>query len=275
MTTVSFGDTMRSGHAAYAGTVWHDRREPAYRFSQHVEMAWLDLDHLDDLYGRSWLLRDSRWSPARFRRGDYHGDPEVPLADAVRDTVAASIGVRPGGPVYLLAHLRTWGHCFNPIAVYWCFDGTGAPIAEMLEVTNTPWHERHHYVFDRRALDAGTDSPIEFAKAMHVSPFMPMDLDYSLHDSPPAERVELKLCLEREHRPVFEAGLAAERKPLDAAAIRDIVFRHPTQRVLLGIHWHAFRLWRHGARFLPHPGRGRRKSIATPSPHHDEHEVTA
>ena len=260
-----------SGHAIYSGTVWHDRHSPGYRFRQHVEMAWLDLDQLGELYGRSCLLRDRRWSPARFNRSDYHGDPRVPLADAVCDTVEASMGVRPAG-VYLLAHLRTWGHCFNPIAVYWCFDATGLPMAEMLEVTNTPWRERHAYVFDRRGSHAADDEPVEFAKAMHVSPFMPMDLDYTLHDSPPAERLDLRLSLARQGNLVFEAGLAAERRPLDAAAVRHIVFRHPTQRVSLGIYWHALRLWGSGARFLPHPRRDTRPTAPESSV---EHEVPA
>jgi DUF1365 family protein len=261
------------GHAVYAGTVWHDRRAPAYRFTQQVEMAWIDLGHLDTISGRSWLLHDRWWSPARFLRSDYHGDVDVPLGDAVRDTVAASIGERPDGPVYLLAHLRTWGHCFNPIAVYWCYDATGLPVAEMLEVTNTPWHERHSYVFDRRAQSTGDESaPIEFTKAMHVSPFLPMDLDYTLHDSPPTDRVDLRLSLAHDDVVVFDAGFVGARRPLDAAAIRRIVFRRPTQAVWLGIHGHALRLWRHGARFLPHPGRRRAATAADPS---IEHEVTA
>ena len=46
----------------------------------------------------------------------------------------------------------------------------------MLEVTNTPWGERHWYVLDAR----GDTTTTTTAKAMHVSPFLPMDLDYEV-----------------------------------------------------------------------------------------------
>ena len=50
----------------------------------------------------------------------------------------------------MLANLRTWGWCFNPIVIFWCFDTYGRPVAQVLGVTNTPWHEYHNYVLDLR-----------------------------------------------------------------------------------------------------------------------------
>ena len=45
------------------------------------------------------------------------------------------------------------------------------------EVRNTPWDERHCYVLaDRR--ETGGAAALRFAKAFHVSPFMPMDVRY-------------------------------------------------------------------------------------------------
>ena len=48
--------------------------------------------------------------------------PATPLAEAVRDLVAERTGARPDGPIRLLTHLRTLGHCFNPVSFYYCFD---------------------------------------------------------------------------------------------------------------------------------------------------------
>jgi DUF1365 family protein len=252
------------GHAIYDGVVWHHRRAPEHKFRQTDSMAWIDLDRLDDLYGRSWLLTRHRWSPVAFRRADHHGDPAVPLADAVRARVALELGIDAPGPVFLLAHLRTLGHCFNPIAVYWCTDQHGEPVAELLEVTNTPWHERHTYVLDRRAPAAGGPvEPLRFPKAMHVSPFLPMDLDYTLEDAPPEARVSLTLRVSRGDDVVFDAGLVARRHVLDHAALRRLLLRRPTQRVVLGIHLQALRLWRKGTRFLPHPARIARRPAPT------------
>jgi DUF1365 family protein len=241
--------TISAGHAAYDGTVWHHRLSPDHRFDQRVTMAWLDLDRLDDLPCGP-LLSTRSWSPARLRERDFTADGGVPLADQVRTRVERTIGVRPTGSVHLLANLRTWGYCFNPLSVYWCADEHGAPIAQVLQVTNTPWHERHVYVVDRRTQPGGR---VRFDKAMHVSPFLPMDCHYELDDTAPAERIRMRLAVVRHGTTIFEAGLAAERRPLDAAALAQALVRNPTQRVGVGIHVHALRLWRKGASFLPHP----------------------
>ena len=84
-----------------------------------------------------------------------------PLGDAVRDLVEARLGRRPTGPVHLLAQLRTFGWLFNPSPS----TTAGAPTAarstrSVLEVTNTPWGERHWYVLDAHAT-ATTAQPAE------------------------------------------------------------------------------------------------------------------
>ena len=240
------------GHALYAGRVWHRRRTPTHRIDQRVTMAWLDLDELADLEGISPLLSASHPAPARFRRSDHLGDPSLPLADAARDAVASELGIRPEGPVFLLANLRTFGWCFNPISLYFLCDGDGELVAELLDVANTPWHEHHHYVLDRR----GGASSFTFPKAFHVSPFLPMSLRYAVTSPEPGSHLRFGLTVsEQSGAEVFDAGLAATRAPLDAAGLRRLLVRTPTQRVSLGIYAHAARLWRRGAMVHPHPER--------------------
>jgi DUF1365 family protein len=63
--------------------------------------------------------------------------------------VAARTGSAPAGPVRLLTNLRYFGHCFNPVSFYYCFDEPGERVeAVVAEVTNTPWGERHAYVLE-------------------------------------------------------------------------------------------------------------------------------
>ena len=57
-------------------------------------------------------------------------------------------GSAPAGPIRLLTHLRTFGHCFNPVSFYYCFTPQEQLDAVVAEVTNTPWGERHAYVLD-------------------------------------------------------------------------------------------------------------------------------
>ena len=82
-------------------------------------------------------------------------------------------------------------------------DGGGLD-AIVLEVTNTPWGERHWYVFDAR----GGAATARTAKAMHVSPFLPMDLDYRVTWTDPGAALWLRIEAERGGVKIFEADLA-------------------------------------------------------------------
>ena len=142
-----------------------------------VAMPLLDLAEIDAVTGLHPLWSSRRPAPVWFRRADFLGDPTVPLDEAVRDLVEERSGRRPTGRVGLLANLRTWGWLFNPISLYFCAGGDGAAVETLVaEVENTPWHERCSYV-------VGAPGRHRFAKTMHVSPFLPMDVDYVLRYS--------------------------------------------------------------------------------------------
>src|SRR4051794_31858262 len=143
--TVSFS-------ATYSGAVTHRRHLPVtHSFEYRQTLLYLDLEEVPDLMGRAQLWSARRPAPGWFRRADYLGDPRVPLATAVRSLVAERTGTRPGGPIRLLAHARTFGHCFNPVAFYFCFgDDPHEVEAVVAHVTSTPWGDDHAYVIDRR-----------------------------------------------------------------------------------------------------------------------------
>jgi DUF1365 family protein len=94
--------------AIYDGWLRHRRSAPKeHAFSYRLFMLYLDLDEIDGLFARRWLWSVGRRNLAEFRRGDYHGDPNMPLDQAVRDTVASRLGRRPDGE-FLLRILRRW-----------------------------------------------------------------------------------------------------------------------------------------------------------------------
>ena len=131
--------------ALYFGVVRHRRFDAVrHSFATRLYFAYLDLDELDAAFrGRFWWSA-RRPAPMWFRRADYFGPPDVPLADAVRDAVAARTGRRPDGPVRVLTHLRAFGYVFNPVSFYYCFDRDERLQAVLAEITNTPWGERPH-----------------------------------------------------------------------------------------------------------------------------------
>lgn len=247
--------------ALYEGVIVHSRRSPvAHTFHGAIAMPLVDLERLTELR-RLWPLWSSRRAAAiRHRREDYGGshrkDPgDASLAELARDLVTAETGVRPTGPVLLLAHARTWGWLFNPLAVYFCHDRDGVAVAAVLEVTNTPWGERHRYVVP---LGDGPAS-VSVRKEMHVSPFLEDSLDYEIRVTPPGERFAVTITVRREREVLLTAALSLRRRRFDRRGLLRMLLRHPlmTHRVSAGIYLQAARLWRKRVRYVPHPGNGR------------------
>ncbi|HEX2576801.1 MAG TPA: DUF1365 domain-containing protein [Aquihabitans sp.] len=248
------GTGLRS--AIYEGTLSHRRPGPVpHAFRTDVVMAWLALEELPHALDGHPLWSARRPAPVRYRRADFHGPAAVPLEAAVRDTVAAATGARPEGPIRLLAGLRTWGWSFNPIAFYFVLTPDRTAVEALVaEVTNTPWHERHAYVLPVGAPTPA--APLRFAKALHVSPFLDLDLDHELSFSAPGgSRLTIAMDDRRGEDLVFAARLRLDRRPLDRSTMGEVLRRHPVpaQRVSAGIYRQALALARKGAPFRRHP----------------------
>jgi hypothetical protein len=237
----------------YVGTIRHRRLEPPKEFRHRLALAYVDLEELPSLLEGRLLARGP--GPLRFRRRDYMGDPTVPLPAAVRDRVSELSDARPEGPIRLLTQLRSWGMCFNPVSFYYCLDHSGERVeAVLVEVTNTPWGERHSYLL--RPGDG--HSPLlrgAFAKELHVSPFMEMDHIYEARATQPGAALSVHIESLQAGTPVFDATLALERRELTRASAARMTARYPlaTARVLALIYGHALGLKLAGARVHPHP----------------------
>lgn len=219
--------------ALYEGTVRHRRFDVReHEFAYRLHMAYLDLDELPTLLGGRLVA--SRPGIVRFRRSDYLGDPAVPLAESVRRLVGERLGSRPTGPIRMLANLRVLGHCFNPVAFYYCFDAAGRrPVALAAEVTNTPWGERHPYVLGRDP--DGGEGTIEghVSKRLHVSPFMGMDHVYEWSMADPDERLGVHIASRRGDRVAFDTTLSMTRRQLTRQSLARMTLRQPAMSMVV------------------------------------------
>ena len=239
----------------YTGLLRHRRFAPrSHEFEYRVFMPYLCLDELPTLFDGNpfWSARGR--ALAEYRRSDFLGDPAEPLDAAVRARIKEETGHVCTGPIYLLANLRYFGKTMNPIACYYCFNEDESRLEYLVaEVTNTPWDERHSYVLEGPR--EGDRLRCEFDKAMHVSPFNPMDMRYHWNSTTPGDRLSLHLENHDQRGKVFDATLSMEAEPLSQASLNRHLWRYPfmSAKVGLAIYWQALKLYFKGVPLYAHP----------------------
>lgn len=238
----------------YVGNVRHRRFAPVeHHFRRPLFMFSIDLEEVESLFRIPLLWSTKTWSLFQFRRSDYLGPADRPLAECVRELVREKLGFAPAGPIRLLTQIRCLGVVFNPISLFYCYDVDNQLQAIVAEVTNTPWRERHCYVVpfsgDRRV--AGYDNDKEF----HVSPFMPMDMRYRWRVTEPDERLTVQLENRQGDAKVFDALLQLTRRELTPSGVARLALRFPLMpaQIVAAIYWQALRLWQKKVPYHPHP----------------------
>lgn len=242
----------------YTGHISHYRLSPVKNgFRYRIFFVCLDLSELDSVFSGRWFWSVDRCNLAFLRRKDHFGDPALSIEESVRNLVVERTGKRPDGSIQMVCHLRYWGHCFNPATFYYCYDRDGQHLEYVVvEVCNTPWNETHCYVIDLDGESGGASlSQHTLTKTFHVSPFLPMDIEYRWQFSHPGD--DLHVLMEDYHlgEKVFGAQLDLKRKQINGPALARVLFAYPfmTMKVVLAIYYQAARLWFKGAKFYPHP----------------------
>lgn len=249
------------------GTVFHRRQWPMeHAFAYRTGWLLLDTREGSSLLDRGWWCGFSRPGLMRYHRADFlagpTGDRTGQLDAAVRDRVEQATGTRPLGAIQILTNLRMAGHCFNPVSFYFCRDQAGSVQVIVAEITNTPWGDRFAYVLspvDNRGTTV--DHRYSFAKAFHVSPFQPMEQQYSWRFRFSPSRVAIHMVthqtIEGSERQVFEASLAVALTPATPGRLFRHVVAWPFMavRILYAIYRQALTLWWKRAPFSTHPAK--------------------
>ena len=242
----------------YKGELYHHRYLPREnKFTYIVFFMFLDLNELEHVFDGRWLWSVGRANVANFKRSDYLGPPDIPLDQAVRDRVEQKLGERPAGPIRILTHLRYYGHCFNPVSFYYCYDAADTRVEYIVaEITNTPWRERHSYVLRVKPnQEKEKRLRFQFSKKFHVSPFMDMNFWYDWHFKEPGKSLRIHMTNFKEENKFFEAVLNLQRREISGAELAWVLIRFPamTLKVLSMIYWQAFRLWLKKIPYYEHP----------------------
>jgi len=237
--------------ALYVGTVRHSRQIPKRHDFQYSFFMWfLNLDELDRLPALGRWFSTSKAALSRYNRPDYHGDPQIPLADAIRDRMQELTGQAVAGQVCGLMNMRTLGLYFSPVNFYYGYDKQQQLTHFLAEVSNTPWNERHQYCHLVKENKLNPENEKEF----HVSPFNPSSQHYQWKLIAPGKDVLVQIEVDDARGHIFTARLELQRRPLSLKNIRKELLKKPimTIYIVAGIYWQALKLFSKGVPYVPY-----------------------
>jgi DUF1365 family protein len=234
------------------GVVRHRRTQPMpYELEHDVFYFALDLDEIDEVDGRLRLFSRGRRNVLSLRDGDHW----LPHATDLRASVHAHLQEEGfdthGWRITFIATPRVLGYQFNPASFYLCRDQDGVMRAVIVEVHNTHHERRLYSLRPERRGKAWIDA---MDKDFYVSPFIDMDAHYTVRVQDDPDRVRIAITETEHGKPLLTATLLAERWRLTDRNLLRTLLHVPlaTQKTIVAIHLHAFRMWRRGFTFRKH-----------------------
>ena len=247
----------------YRGWVRHRRYKPkSHDFRYPMAMVMFDLDDLDNIFSKSKYWSLEKKNLISFKKTDYiqsNFNVDKSIKSSIYDVIKKQTGQYFDGSIMLLTHPRYFGFVMNPVSFYFCYNGDNL-VHIVSEINNTPWDERFTYVLSAKGTSSRSNSSVfyfEFDKKFHVSPFMPMDMQYRWRFSLQANKVNIHMVLMQHGEKLFDATMQGEHQPFTAQSMRSLPFSYPLQTLLVAwrIYWNALILYIKGIKFLTHPNK--------------------
>ena len=238
----------------YIGDVEHRRHQPkSHHLHYRVFTLLLDLDGIDKLDQSLRLFSHNRFNLFGFYDHDHGAGNGKALRTWVDDNLSKAGIIIKGGKVKVLCYPRIFGYVFNPLSVFYCYDDEDDLRAVIYEVHNT-FGERHAYLIPVKKTAENVIRQ-QCEKKFYVSPFIEIAGHYHFRIVPPAETVTVEINHTNAESSVLYAIFKGKRTPLTDRALLRAFLAYPlmTLKVIGGIHWEAFKLWRKGIPVIEHP----------------------
>jgi len=233
----------------YICQLMHNRMAPKpHRFHYKVFMFWLDLDEIDAITKKFFLISRNKFNVFNFRDAD-HVQLPANKPDTSKNTkqhvldYLQSQNVKTTNPkIFLLTNLRTFGHQFNPVSFYFVYENN-EPVCSIAEVSNT-FGEMKLFLLGKETLKDGQFT-YQTKKYFYVSPFIDHDVDFAFQLQLPSDKLNLRIDDYRNGERFFIATLTGEKRELTGSRLLAYTLRFPliTVKVIGLIHWNALLLW--------------------------------
>jgi DUF1365 family protein len=237
----------------YQGTVRHRRFTiKPHEFSYSLFMFCFNTADFDTEFKKIPQVSIEKFNWFSYRRKNYLQN-SMTLDQAARALINEKQGVYPTGKIYLLTHLSCFGYCFNPISLYFVFKPDSDELDFIIvEVTNTPWGEKHAYVVGNPAKIHSDIYKFTFTKKLYVSPFLEMDYEYHFKVKINQDSIIVHIENYQEKELHFDATLSLSPAPLPPIKT---FLRFPliTYKISAAIYLQAIKLWLKGIPIHSHP----------------------
>lgn len=238
----------------YVGHVMHHRIRPKrHRFVYRLATLLIDIDRLHDVDRRLWLFSFGRFNLFSFHNSDHGPRNGKVLRPWVNDQLETAGFNRSPARIFLLAMPRFFGYVFNPLSIYYCYDGEKCLFAIIYEVKNT-FGEQHSYVL---AVPPQSTKSERFHqrcdKNFYVSPFIQAEANYRFSLKEPGSNLDVRISEYVEAGALLVATMQGKRRPLTDRQLLIQAFRYPfsPQKVVASIHYQALKLWLKGISLQP------------------------
>ena len=241
---------MIKNSSIYTGNVIHKRFKPKiHSFNYKVFSLLIDLSELDTLDKDLKLFSYNKFNIISFYNKDHGPRDGNSLKNWVVDNLKKNNIETNDIQIKLLCYPRIFGYVFNPLSVFYVYDKNFNLISILYEVKNT-FGEQHTYIFKSDK----NQNLIQHVckKKFHVSPFIEMNCIYFFRLLKPGNKISVIIDQNDKEGRILYASQDGVKSELNNNTLVKAYLKHPlmTFKIILAIHFEAFKLWAKGIRFI-------------------------
>ena len=234
----------------YNGTVIHKRFKPKEHFFKYKVFSLLiDLSELELLDKKISFFSFNKFNLISFYEKDHGNRDGSSLIEWVKFNLNENKINSENIKIKLLCYPRILGYVFNPLSVFFIYNSNDQLSSILYEVKNT-FGEQHTYIF--RVEEKNNLFQHNCEKKFHVSPFIEMNCKYFFRILKPSEKISVIIDQYDQEDKILYASQDGKRTDFTSNQLIKSYIKHPlmTFKIILAIHFEAFKLWTKGIKFV-------------------------